>query len=223
LPFPRCWRADAPAPPWRRCAGSCYRGKTSRPAATGGGAASTPGEETPSRDAADGIDRGRTGARRLPILAICRCIQILKRRPRRHALSGFGHRKAGPRTPQRRTAVIPSTSKAGSLPSETWGTRAASVNSRHHQAIRDLAPGLTAVAWADDGVIEGPNHRREGAVDGSPCNGTRGSDRTGAVRRLRAGRGMTAALHAFPSAEWGRRRTGCSDQRQRRIPHASTD
>jgi putative glutamine amidotransferase len=29
------------------------------------------------------------------------------------------------------------------------------VNSRHHQAIRDLAPGLKAVAWADDGVIEG--------------------------------------------------------------------
>ena len=37
----------------------------------------------------------------------------------------------------------------------TLGTRAATVNSRHHQAIRDLAPGLKAVAWADDGVIEG--------------------------------------------------------------------
>jgi putative glutamine amidotransferase len=28
------------------------------------------------------------------------------------------------------------------------------VNSRHHQAIRDLAPALVAVAWAEDGVIE---------------------------------------------------------------------
>ena len=37
----------------------------------------------------------------------------------------------------------------------TLGTRSASVNSRHHQAIRDLAPGLKAVAWADDGIIEG--------------------------------------------------------------------
>jgi putative glutamine amidotransferase len=36
----------------------------------------------------------------------------------------------------------------------TLGARAATVNSRHHQAIRDLAPGLTAVAWAEDGVIE---------------------------------------------------------------------
>jgi putative glutamine amidotransferase len=28
------------------------------------------------------------------------------------------------------------------------------VNSRHHQAIRDLAPGLAPVAWAPDGVLE---------------------------------------------------------------------
>jgi putative glutamine amidotransferase len=36
----------------------------------------------------------------------------------------------------------------------TLGTRRATVNSRHHQAIRDLAPGLRAVAWSEDGVIE---------------------------------------------------------------------
>jgi len=29
------------------------------------------------------------------------------------------------------------------------------VNSRHHQAIRELAPPLRATAWAEDGVIEG--------------------------------------------------------------------
>jgi putative glutamine amidotransferase len=43
----------------------------------------------------------------------------------------------------------------GSLLERTLGTRSATVNSRHHQAIRDLAPGLKAVAWAEDGVIEG--------------------------------------------------------------------
>ena len=36
----------------------------------------------------------------------------------------------------------------------TVRTLAASVNSRHHQAIRDLAPVLRATAWAEDGVIE---------------------------------------------------------------------
>jgi len=43
----------------------------------------------------------------------------------------------------------------GSLLERTLGARSATVNSRHHQAIRDLAPGLRAVAWAEDGVIEG--------------------------------------------------------------------
>lgn len=36
------------------------------------------------------------------------------------------------------------------------------VNSLHHQAIKDLAPGLTITACADDGIIEGvafPNRR----------------------------------------------------------------
>lgn len=32
------------------------------------------------------------------------------------------------------------------------------VNSIHHQALRDLAPGFRAVAWAGDGVIEAVEH-----------------------------------------------------------------
>lgn len=28
------------------------------------------------------------------------------------------------------------------------------VNSRHHQAVKDLAPGLTAAAWSPDGLVE---------------------------------------------------------------------
>jgi len=38
-----------------------------------------------------------------------------------------------------------------------------SVNSRHHQAIRDLAPALRANAWAEDGVIEGAEWADPGA------------------------------------------------------------
>jgi gamma-glutamyl-gamma-aminobutyrate hydrolase PuuD len=35
------------------------------------------------------------------------------------------------------------------------GALSATVNTRHHQAIREVAPGLSATAWAEDGVIEG--------------------------------------------------------------------
>ncbi len=32
------------------------------------------------------------------------------------------------------------------------------VNSIHHQSVRDLAPGFRAVGWADDGVVEAIQH-----------------------------------------------------------------
>lgn len=35
------------------------------------------------------------------------------------------------------------------------------VNSIHHQAVRDLAPGFRAVGWADDGIIEAVEHKDE--------------------------------------------------------------
>jgi putative glutamine amidotransferase len=34
------------------------------------------------------------------------------------------------------------------------GTTGFSANSFHHQAVRDLAPGLVATGWADDGLVE---------------------------------------------------------------------
>jgi putative glutamine amidotransferase len=37
------------------------------------------------------------------------------------------------------------------------------VNTRHHQAIRDLAPALRATAWAADGLIEAVERRDAGA------------------------------------------------------------
>jgi putative glutamine amidotransferase len=42
----------------------------------------------------------------------------------------------------------------GSLLHRTLGVSEASVNSRHHQAVKQLAPGLRAVAWAEDGLVE---------------------------------------------------------------------
>ncbi|MGH7548710.1 MAG: gamma-glutamyl-gamma-aminobutyrate hydrolase family protein [Gemmatimonadales bacterium] len=94
-------------------------------------------------------------ARRLPILAICRGIQILN-----VALGGTLYQDL----PSERPSEIDHSDQRsrhglrvapGSLLHHTLGTAETTVNSRHHQAIRDLAPTLRATAWATDGVVEG--------------------------------------------------------------------
>jgi putative glutamine amidotransferase len=117
----------------------------------------------PTRDAAELALIAAARARRLPILAICRGIQILN-----VALGGTLYQDLGSERPgpvnhsgddSRHTVRI----EPGSLLERTLGARAATVNSRHHQAIRDLAPGLRAVAWAEDGLIEAAEPADAGA------------------------------------------------------------
>lgn len=60
-----------------------------------------------------------------------------------------------------------------SLLAQVLGRPSARVNSRHHQAIRDVAPGLAVVARAPDGVIEAverPGHPFALAVQWHPEN-----------------------------------------------------
>ena len=112
------------------------------------------GDVDPVRDAAELALIAAARSRRLPILAICRGIQILN-----VAFGGTLYQDLDSERP----GLVPHSDEtarhgvrvaAGSLLERTLGMRSATVNSRHHQAIRDLAPGLKAVAWADDGVIE---------------------------------------------------------------------
>jgi putative glutamine amidotransferase len=42
----------------------------------------------------------------------------------------------------------------GSRVARALATERCAVNSLHHQAVRDLAPGLVATAWTDDGLVE---------------------------------------------------------------------
>jgi putative glutamine amidotransferase len=113
------------------------------------------GEVDPVRDAAELALIAAARQRGMPILAICRGIQILN-----VALGGTLYQDLDSERP----GLVPHAGETshhavrvetGSLLERTLGTRSTTVNSRHHQAIRDLAPGLKAVAWADDGVIEG--------------------------------------------------------------------
>ena len=94
-------------------------------------------------------------ARRLPVLAICRGIQLVN-----VALGGtlFQHlpdERPGPIDHADAGGLHGLTVAPDTLMHRTLHILEARVNSRHHQAVRDLAPGLRASAWAPDGVIEG--------------------------------------------------------------------
>lgn len=107
-----------------------------------------------ARDAVEIALIGGAVARKLPVLGICRGIQILN-----VALGGTLYQDLGSEHP---TAIdhADETRRHGirlapqSLAHRTVRVLEASVNSRHHQAVRQLAPGLVATAWAEDGVIE---------------------------------------------------------------------
>lgn len=106
------------------------------------------------RDAVEEAVLSLALVRDLPILAICRGMQILN-----VALGGTliqdlppssGGMLHGPRSihsvniaPQSRLAGVTAT------------TTVTEVNSRHHQAVNVLGDGVRAVAWAPDGIVEG--------------------------------------------------------------------
>ena len=114
------------------------------------------GETDPARDAVELALIAGAERQRLPILAICRGIQILN-----VALGGTlyqdlaSERGGGPIDHTDTAARHGLRVEPHSLLHRTLGTVGANVNSRHHQAVRELAPTLHATAWAEDGVIEG--------------------------------------------------------------------
>jgi putative glutamine amidotransferase len=109
----------------------------------------------PRRDAVESELIRAAQARRLPVLAICRGVQILN-----VALGGTLYQDLASERPgpidhadvQSRHEVRVD---ADTLLHRTLGSREITANSRHHQALKTVAPGLRVVAHAPDGVIEG--------------------------------------------------------------------
>ena len=121
------------------------------------------GETDPARDAVELALIAGAEQRGLPVLAICRGIQILNVALGGTLYQDLGSERGGPidhgDTQSRHgLRVDPHT-----LLHRALDAPPASVNSRHHQAIRDLAPALRATAWAEDGVIEGAERSDRGA------------------------------------------------------------
>lgn len=100
----------------------------------------------------------------VPILAICRGVQLLNvarggtliQDLPSQAASGIEHRFAAPPNPPFRLAhlidVMPDTRLSRAL--DARGHEPLEVNSRHHQAIKRPGEGLVVSATAPDGVIE---------------------------------------------------------------------
>lgn len=104
--------------------------------------------------------------RDLPILAICRGVQLL------NVVAGgtlvqdiptslpesLAHRGARParvkKTRAHDVALVPGTRLAGLLAGAASRGGHVAVNSRHHQAVKDVAPGFVVSATAPDGIVE---------------------------------------------------------------------
>jgi putative glutamine amidotransferase len=99
-------------------------------------------------------------ARDLPVLAICRGMQLLNVVHEgtliQHLAGGGLHRKRCPGCESgRHPAAHSVTVAAGTKLAATIGAGAHDVNSRHHQAADRVGSGLIVSAVAADGVIEG--------------------------------------------------------------------
>jgi putative glutamine amidotransferase len=117
-----------------------------------------PETDEPDRDRDEREDRLIQAALRrdIPVLAICRGLQMLNvalgGTLTQHLANTAGHQR---RTPDPSERIHDIVVEAGGILREAIGAGTHPVNSRHHQAIARVAPGLTVTATsAGDGVIE---------------------------------------------------------------------
>jgi anthranilate synthase component 2/putative glutamine amidotransferase len=146
--------------------------------------AQAPGPHTtvlrPDRDATELAALRAALDRDLPLLAICRGMQLLNVALGGDLLQhlpdvqGAGCHDPGPGLFQRRDVRT----EPGTELDRLLGP-AAEVDCHHHQALGRIAPELTATAWAEDGIVEGVE-----AVGRRFCLGVQWHPEEGKDRRL---------------------------------------
>jgi putative glutamine amidotransferase len=116
------------------------------------------GRISPQRDFVETYVIKKAAQSGMPLLGICRGIQILNT-----AMGGTLYQDiyAQKGTDMRHSQNAPEwyDTHSVTVAKDSWIYRATgleqiNVNSFHHQAVKDIAPGFEAVCYADDGVIE---------------------------------------------------------------------
>jgi putative glutamine amidotransferase len=126
------------------------------------------GKISPERDSFELLLARKAIARKMPVLGICRGLQLLN-----IVLGGtlhqdiYANRGQGEILKHWQDApdwypVHDIRIKAGSRLHSIYGTEGLSVNSFHHQAIKDAGSGLSIIASSSDGIVE--------AVEGTDSN-----------------------------------------------------
>lgn len=117
------------------------------------------GEVVPERDAFDSKLIKMAVAKGLPVLGICRGEQVMnvvfggtlyQDFPSQKKDSFVKHYQKAPRNHGTHTIDI----EKGSMLARQLGVAQIAVNSYHHQAVKDVAPGFKVTAYSKDGVAE---------------------------------------------------------------------
>jgi putative glutamine amidotransferase len=152
----------------RRVLGVCHGllltgGEDVDPARYGQTALPQVDEINPERDEMEIAAVHEAVRRGMPIMAICRGIQVLN-----VTLGGTLYQdipsQLGGDVLHEQQAPVNERWHAGRVEpgsglEHIFGSTALFINSFHHQAVRDLAPSLAATVWAEDGIIEGVEGR----------------------------------------------------------------
>jgi putative glutamine amidotransferase len=131
------------------------------------------GQVDPALDQAELILAQWALEERLPVLAVCRGIQLINvaaggtlYQDLPAQLPGALPHACGAPTYPRDFRAHTVHIEPGSRLAKVMGTTECKTNSRHHQAVQDVAPGFVVTARAPDGVIEGIEHQEAPFVVG---------------------------------------------------------
>jgi putative glutamine amidotransferase len=117
------------------------------------------GSVTPARDEAELTALDEALRLRMPVLAVCRGVQLLNVALGGTLFQDLPSQRPGPVVHEQEAPVAHrwhgATVREGSRLHAMFGVSSLFINSFHHQGIDRLADGLAASVWAEDGLVEG--------------------------------------------------------------------